>query len=482
MDKFIQAMEMPDAVMTALDNLHRQVLFDMLVEEGVSPADAASYSRRIMDFGRSSKWGRRLNAFYAFVQAGFTGIGTMIDNHIWTDGVPPLKVERGPDGYHVVFDRAAALEKFNWKLASALMMMGASSVLASYMLLGEDDDGKPKADGIRPSSWMNYLITPLGTYGPNGDSPAPAKIPLQYGPSQLFFGIGAAAGLIMMGRDFKDIAYAYTNQLLKNVIPVGQPSVPAELTEGRPVSLVDMAKSFALTVTPTMLLPPTEVLMNRNVFGGKIHKELDYRLGREAHDLGYTGTPGVWGSAAEWVNEALSKVGIKPSLYPEDVELLVRDMFPIIGPMVAAGPRFWISFMERPERTKLEAVLSSSMVPFPGLVLDHRYKTYEVERRLRARYYQPAKDALKAAQALRPGPERQKALREVYTQYPFLRSVRNLDQKFGRRLQAMRDAIRAARQEGDPVKVEGLWLQYQEMQKLRTRKLVEIFKQYGIEP
>ena len=469
-----QRLENVEALLAVIDNMHRQVVYDILRETGATPHEAALYARDIMDFNKRSEVGKALNSIWAFTQSGLTGVATIFTNHIWKKGAPPVVFVKEGNDYRAKYDLRpqTLLRELNWKAAAWFVAMGAANVIGTAALLGTDDDGVPVAAKITPSTWMMYDILPLG-------SDTPIKLPKQYGLHQLFDGLGAALALKALGlANPRDIAFAYSEMFLTNFVPVGQFAAPeGAVTAGRSTP-GDWVAQLAANYAPTALGGVAELMVGREKLGGRLGKHTDEAAG---YVQGYIGTPVLWRKAAQAIYEGTPE-WMKIDLTPEQVEVFVRDSVPILGPVIAHLPRLFVGMTSRPERSPIEEIINSQLTPLPRIAYDRRYYPQRLESYVRANYIRPADEAYNTVirQASNEATKRQ-LLKQFYERYPYYRAVRSLWRNYSTELNALRAQVVEYRSKGDYERATESWRKYNELKTKRLHDTLRILGQFGIE-
>jgi len=469
-----QRLENVEAALAVIDNMHRQVVYDILRETGATPPEAALYARDIMDFNKRSEVGKALNSMWAFTQSGLTGITTIFTNHMWKKGAPPVVFVKEGDNYRAKFDLRpqTLMRELNWKAAAWFVAMGAANVIGTAALLGVDDDGVPVAAKITPSTWMMYDILPFG-------KDAPLKLPKQYGLHQLFDGLGAALALKALGlANPRDIAFAYSEMFLTNFVPLGQFAAPEGAVSAGRSTPGDWVAQLAADYAPTALSGVVELMVGREKLGGHLGKHTPEAAG---YVQGYIGTPIGWRKAAEMIYEGTPE-WMKVDLTPEQVEVFVRDSIPILGPVIAHLPRLFVGMTSRPERSPIEEIINSQLTPLPRVAYDRRYYPQRLEAYVRANYLRPADEAYNTI--LRQSSDETKKrqlLKQFYERYPYYRSVRSLWRNYSTELNALRAQVLDYRTKGDYERATESWRKYNKLKTKRLHDLLRILGKYGIE-
>ena len=467
-------LENVEAMLAVIDNMHRQVVYDILRETGATPHEAALYARDIMDFNKRSEVGKALNSLWAFTQSGLTGITTIFTNHIWKKGAPPVVFVKEGNNYRAKYDLRpqTLLRELNWDAAAWFVAMGAANVIGTAALLGTDDDGVPVAAKITPSTWMMYDILPLG-------SDMPIKLPKQYGLHQLFDGLGAALALKALGlANPRDIAFAYSEMLLTNFVPLGQFAAPEGAVSAGRSTPGDWLAQLAADYAPTALSGVVELMVGREKLGGRLGKHAPEAAG---YVQGYIGTPIGWRKAAQMIYEGTPE-WMKVDLTPEQVEVFVRDSVPILGPVITHLPRLFVGMTSRPERNPIEEIINSQLTPLPRIAYDRRYYPQRLESYVRTNYIRPADEAYNTVirQASNEATKRQ-LLKQFYNRYPYYRSVRRLWRNYSTELNALRAQVVEYRSKGDYERAAESWRKYNEIKTKRLHDMLRILSQFGIE-
>ena len=467
---------------TLLDNIHRQVAYDMLRESGASPAEASLWSREVMDFNRRSNIGVGLNQVWAFANAGLIGASTVLSNHLWKKGAPPIKLEADADGnLQAKFDNdpRRLIKELNIGAIGYFTLAGALRVAIVAALLGVDDDGEPIARKITPGTWMMYEVWPVNLIpGIDGVVDGPLKLPKQYGLHQIFEGLGTAAALKTLGlADTREILFSFSEMMGVNFIPVGRLTVPETMAQGGRFDLGATLRQAAVSFAPTPATALAELGLGRDTFGRRLEPDIQYSKAAQ-YTKSFVGTPEVYRTIAKFAYE-----GLGLDISPAHVQVLVRDFIPMLGPMLDGLARTAVNLLSRPDRTVVEEILSSSLTPLPKVAYDVRYDYIRTDNFIRANYIDPVrKDVDTVRDEFKHDPaEKEKRLAAIYRANPWYRPIVNMHKQYAERLSVLRNAVREARRNGDYEEATKKWGEYNDLRKQRVAETVRILKNFGIE-
>lgn len=317
----------------SVETMARFALFDALVDQGVSDADAAHAARQLTtDFSQKGEAGHLLSQFYIFFSASIGGNARL------------MKELGGPEG------RA---------LAMRLAAYGLTSAYLNEFLSDDDDDGLSQYSKM--SEWekaRNHILMIPG-FGP-------LKIPMPYGWS-VFPAIGRLAAEFSMGHKtatqaLKDVFY----NVLDSTNPLGA------------------SPTWSQLVAPTFADPFVQSGTNTNFMGGPVRRPQDpYGPELANHERSFRNTTAAAKEVARWINKLTGGGDVEPGwLNPggEDVELFYE--------FFSGGTGRFISNMVKTTRNVVTGQLDRDSLfeaPFLRTMLGSRTEMTDVGRFYEAR-------------------------------------------------------------------------------------------------
>lgn len=268
-----------------LEGIGRVAMFKTLVETGHTETDAAVQVRKLLDYSQSGIKGRRINSWLAFFRVGMTGADAM--RRAFT------KPTGGLD-----YKKMAAWQGF-------MGALGSVGYMAASAMLGQDEDGKDVISKIDPSQLTQKILFPLGG--------KVAGVNLGLGLPQVLMAPGILAAAVAAGHlKTEDAVKAYADTLARN-----GPITPAGTKGHTPT---DLAASYALGFTPTLIRPLVDIERNTTTFNSSIHNDTDGK--KYASDSGRAGTPQEFKDMAEWLHDATDG---KIDYHPEDIRYMIQS-------------------------------------------------------------------------------------------------------------------------------------------------------------
>ena len=268
-----------------LEGIGRVAMFKTLVETGHTPTDAAVQVRKLLDYSQSGIKGRRINSWLAFFRVGMTGADAM--RRAFT------KPTGGLD-----YKKMAKWQGF-------MGALGAVGYMSAAAMLGQDENGKDVIGKVDPSQLTQKILFPLGD--------KVAGVNLGLGLPQVLMAPGILAAAVAAGHlKTEDAVKAYADTLARN-----GPITPAG-TQGH--TPTDLAASYALGFTPTVIRPLVDIERNTTTFNSSIHNDTDGK--KYASDSGRAGTPVEYKEMAEWLHDATDG---KIDYHPEDIRYLIQS-------------------------------------------------------------------------------------------------------------------------------------------------------------
>jgi hypothetical protein len=261
------------AVIGALENANsvfengiRFAAYRAALDGGLSRNQAAMLAREAtVDFNRRGEASAAINGLYAFFNAGVQGAtrtARALSNN-------PLKTR-----------------KLTRAQATVLGVMGTAAVLAAYNAAtsAEDDDGELFYDKIPSYEKERSLIVmnPL-------DGKTYAKLPMPYGFG-FFPALATRISDAIRKDEFDGIGVQTLNSLLQNFSPI-------QFNQGSSVF-----SSGVKALTPTLMKPVTDLMLNENFMGKPIYNE-PFDKAQSLASAPRFSTPEAYKSAAMFLNE-----------------------------------------------------------------------------------------------------------------------------------------------------------------------------------
>jgi hypothetical protein len=240
------------------------------LSEEAATTKAVEYAKNLANFEQVGQYGKELGAVFMFFRPSATGAVRAIEavapafqnvKSALRD-LPPGTSEEAIATFKTNF---AEHQKNARYMTAALMGLGALAYTMSSMMAGDDDLGRNKVANDDPAQWTRFARF----FTPFSDNP----IQLPWG-----FGLGsfAAAGaqLAAVGSGHQSFGGAMGNILtqisLDSFVPI-------------PVSRMPIQDNPALwmldSLTPSMLRPAMEFVVNKNGLGQSIYSDANRRMG-----------------------------------------------------------------------------------------------------------------------------------------------------------------------------------------------------------
>ena len=240
------------------------------LSEEAATTKAVEYAKNLANFEQVGQYGKELGAVFMFFRPSATGAVRAIEavapafqnvKSALRD-LPPGTSEEAIATFKTNF---AERQKNARYMTAALMGLGALAYTMSSMMAGDDDLGRNKVANDDPTQWTRFARF----FTPFSDNP----IQLPWG-----FGLGsfAAAGaqLAAVGSGHQSFGGAMGNILtqisLDSFVPI-------------PVSRMPIQDNPALwmldSLTPSMLRPAMEFVVNKNGLGQSIYSDANRRMG-----------------------------------------------------------------------------------------------------------------------------------------------------------------------------------------------------------
>ena len=240
------------------------------LNEKAAITKAAAYTKNLANFEQVGEYGRGLGAVFMFFRPSATGAVRAIESALPAFQDVDKIVKQLPSNYSAE-DKATFKKNFLEKqksaryMLTALMAMGMMAYLMSFMMADDDDLGRNKQMNDDMSQWTRFarFHTPF--------SNTPIQLPWGFG-----LGAFAAAGAQLtavgfgqqsMGKALGNIA---TQISLDSFIPI-------------PFSRMNVADNPAMwaldSITPSMIRPALEWVVNKNGLGQDIYNDSNRRMG-----------------------------------------------------------------------------------------------------------------------------------------------------------------------------------------------------------
>ena len=263
------------------------------MDEEAASNKAVEYAKNLANFEQVGKYGKELGSVFMFFRPSATGAVRAIEaiapafqsvENVIRD-LPPGTSKEALDTFRKNFAERQRNARY---MATALMGLGALAYTMSHMMAGDDDLGRNKVENDDPSQWTRFARF----FIPGTDNP----IQMPWG-----FGLGsfAAAGaqLAMAGTGHQSFGNAMGNiatQIsLDSFVPI-------------PVSRMPIQDNPALwmldSLTPSMLRPAMEFVVNKNGLGQNIYNDANRRMG-DAY-LGGDNIPEIYKNIAKGLFDA----------------------------------------------------------------------------------------------------------------------------------------------------------------------------------
>lgn len=267
-----------------------------LSEEAASNK-AVEYAKNLANFEQVGKYGKELGSVFMFFRPSATGAVRAIEAvapafQSIESAVKDLPPGTKPEAIATFKVNFAEHQKNARYMSAALMGLGALAYTMSHMMAGDDDLGRNKVQNDDPGQWNRFarFFTPF--------SDTPIQLPWGFG-----LGSFAAAGaqLAMVGTGHQSFGGAMGNILtqisLDSFVPI-------------PVSRMPIQDNPALwmldSMTPSMLRPAMEFVVNKNGLGQSIYNDANRRMG-DAY-LGGDNIPEIYKTIARDLFDATAGV------------------------------------------------------------------------------------------------------------------------------------------------------------------------------
>jgi len=318
---------------------------------------ATAETKNLANFEQTGEWGKVLGAMFMFFRPSATGAVRAIESFM-----PALRLYgimgtvipgRGPiadrvEGFRNEYRQRlkdsseklsdAEIEERTEKavknilkeannarhMAMSLVGMGMAAYMASYMMAGDDDEGRNKVAVDDSARWVRSARFFL----PWSDNPIQVRWGFGHGA---FASIGAQLAALTMGKD--SAATIFDNirsTLMDNYLPL-------------PVSRINMFEHpiqfLADTINPSITRPLFEYVMNLDGLGRQIYNDRLSRYGNAY--LGSDSTPPIWKDAARMIFDLTHQPGFPVALQvdpsPNTMAFLASNYVDGMGQLASMG-------------------------------------------------------------------------------------------------------------------------------------------------
>jgi hypothetical protein len=211
----------------AIENATRLSVFKALRDQGIPAEAAAAHARNVtVNFAQKGDWAPVLNSMYLFYNAGMQG----------TVGMANAALRSGPGG-----DRVRAM-------LGGMVAMGGLNAVANSMLMGQDESGLNKWDGIPEYDKQSNIILAMPW-----DEKGYVKIPLPHGLAA-FYNLGRVGAEMAISppktaKEGTTRVGAAMGNMLEQIMPFGQTS------------------SFINFISPSVLRPFVQAYAGKDALG-----------------------------------------------------------------------------------------------------------------------------------------------------------------------------------------------------------------------
>ena len=336
---FKDVVQWVDQANSAVENGVRLSAYMEAVKAGVPRYKAASLAKNLtVNFNRKGELGASINSIYMFFNAAVQGPAQ------FARSVGPITINsKGKPELRKTLNLAQ-------KVAGAGVVGGMAMASLGRFMGGDDDDGVAYWDKIpQMIRERNLVIMKPGTKGEY------VKIPLPYGYN-IFWNMGDSIEAAMAGS--KDRKASLLTGLVSSV---STSFSPFSLRVGE-----NAAASLALSFTPSVAMPITEIAVNQNFFGDRIYPE-NFPGGAEKADaeLYYPSTKEPYVAVAKFMNEVTggsSRRSGAVDISPETISAVLE----YIG---GGAYRTATGAIDMAARTGSDREIETANIPFARIVL-----------------------------------------------------------------------------------------------------------------
>jgi len=255
---------------SAAYSIAKKNFLEQNMTETAARTKAAAYAKNLANFEQVGEYGRGLGAVFMFFRPSATGAVRAIEAALPAFQNVDKAVKQLPSSYTEA-DKATFKKNFLAKQKSSrymltyLMGLGALSYTMAAMMADEDDLGRNKLMNDDMGQWTRFLRfhTPF--------SDKPFQIPWGFGLGS-FMASGAQIAAVMSGHQSigSALGNVATQISLDSFVPIPFSRMKIE----------DNPALFALdSITPSMLRPALQFVVNKNGLGQDIYNDSNRRMG-----------------------------------------------------------------------------------------------------------------------------------------------------------------------------------------------------------
>jgi len=233
---------------------------------------AAAYAKNLANFEQVGKYGREMGAAFMFFRPSATGavraieaVAPAFQSLDKVVAALPDRIKNDPAALAEFKANYAGRQKAARYMTTALMGAGALAYTMAIMMADEDDLGRNKTMNDDMSQWTKYARF----YFPGFESPL--QVPWGFGLGAFASG-GAQLAAVLTGQQSIGGALGNlaTQIMLDSFVPIPVSRMPID--DNPPAWIAD-------SLTPSMLRPLVEFVMNKNGLGQDIYNDSNRRMG-----------------------------------------------------------------------------------------------------------------------------------------------------------------------------------------------------------
>ena len=240
--------------------------------EAAAKVRAAAYAKNLANFEQVGKYGREMGAAFMFFRPSATGavraieaVAPAFQSLDKVVAALPDRIKNDPAALAEFKANYAGRQKAARYMTTALMGAGALAYTMAIMMADEDDLGRNKTMNDDMSQWTKYARF----YFPGFESPL--QVPWGFGLGAFASG-GAQLAAVLTGQQSIGGALGNlaTQIMLDSFVPIPVSRMPID--DNPPAWIAD-------SLTPSMLRPLVEFVMNKNGLGQDIYNDSNRRMG-----------------------------------------------------------------------------------------------------------------------------------------------------------------------------------------------------------
>jgi hypothetical protein len=240
--------------------------------EAAARVRAAAYAKNLANFEQVGKYGREMGAAFMFFRPSATGavraieaVAPAFQNLDKVVAALPDRIKNDPAALAEFKANYAGRQKAARYMTTALMGAGAFAYTMAIMMADEDDLGRNKTMNDDMSQWTRFARF----YFPGFENPL--QVPWGFGLGA-FASAGAQLAGVMTGQQSIGGALGNlaTQIMLDSFVPIPVSRMP--IGDDPAAWMVD-------SLTPSMLRPAVEFVMNKNGLGQDIYNDSNRRMG-----------------------------------------------------------------------------------------------------------------------------------------------------------------------------------------------------------